>query len=334
MLIQDNAFTISMPRMRFHARHGVMPQEQQVGGEFMLSLVLHIDGRNAHHALCHDELEGTINYAEVYDIVGREMKQPSQLIERVAARVARCLLRHFFTLRQVDVEVTKCVPPIPGFDGEGVTVRYSLRRQLVAWDFDGTIADTSRGIVQTMSETFRRMGWAVPSDEAICSTIGLPLQASVAQLAALPCGNDEVQRATALYRVLFEQVGTAGVTLFPGVDEEMCRQHESGMFVAIATSRGHDSVRCLLEQLGVLCYVDYIVACEDVIAHKPDSAPVERLCELTNVLPADTTVIGDTTFDIEMGRNARVGRCIGVEWGNHSRKMLIDAGADFVLENF
>ena len=65
MLIQDNAFTISMPRMRFHARHGVMPQEQQVGGEFMLSLVLHIDGRNAHHALCHDELGGTINYAEV-----------------------------------------------------------------------------------------------------------------------------------------------------------------------------------------------------------------------------------------------------------------------------
>ena len=133
----------------------------------MLSLVLHIDGRNAHHALCHDELGGTINYAEVYDIVGREMKQPSQLIERVAARVARCLLRHFFTLRQVDVEVTKCVPPIPGFDGEGVTARYSLRRQLVAWDFDGTIADTSRGIVQTMTETFRRMGWAVPSDEAI-----------------------------------------------------------------------------------------------------------------------------------------------------------------------
>lgn len=97
-----------------------------------------------------------------------------------------------------------------------MAARYSLRRQLVAWDFDGTIADTSQGIVQTMTETFRRMGWAVPSDEAICSTIGLPLQASVAQLAALPCGNDEVQRATALYRVLFEQVGTAGVTLFQG----------------------------------------------------------------------------------------------------------------------
>lgn len=323
-----------MPRMRFYARHGVMPQERQVGGEFLLSLVLHIDGRDAHHALCHDELEGTINYAEVYDLVRKEMMQPSALIEHVAARVARCLVRKFFTLRQVDVEVTKCVPPIAGFDGEGVTARYSLRRKLVAWDFDGTIADTSKGIVRTMTETFKRMGWPLPAAEAICQTIGLPLLASIAQLSALPVESDEVQRATALYRVLFEEVGNVGVTLFDGVADEMCRQHESGCFVAIATSRGHDSVRSLLQQLGVLQYVDHIVACEDVAVHKPDPAPIARLCQMANVLPADVVVVGDTTFDIEMGRNAHAGRCIGVAWGNHSRQMLLGAGADVVLDSF
>ena len=63
---------------------------------------------------------------------------------------------------------------------------------------------------------------------------------------------------------------------------------------------------------------------------KNDPAPVFRLQHMADVDAADVTVIGDASFDMQMGRNAHVGRCIGVAWGNHSAAQLCEAGADFV----
>lgn len=323
---------ICLDRLSFHARHGVLPQERETGGHFLVSLRLQIDEADAADALAADRLEGTVNYAEVYDLVRREMEQPSALLERVAARLAAALVRRFSKLREVEVEVTKRTPPIAGFDGAGIRVVHRLRRSLTAWDFDGTIADTSAGIVRTMTATFGQMGWRVPSPAEICATIGLPLLDSIERLAGV--SGEELRRAADCYHDLFEQIGTEGVTLFPGVADEMARQHALGRFVGIATSRGHASADALCRRLGIRDYVDHIVACEDVAAHKPDPAPVLRLCELTHVCPADVTVIGDTTFDIEMGRNAGVGRCIGVGWGNHTPDQLRAAGADLVVDHF
>lgn len=325
---------ISLPEMRFYAYHGVLPQERQVGGDYCLSLLLYIDASDAHQALYHDDLSGTINYAEVYDLVRAEMQHPSQLLEAVAARVAKTLISRFRLLRQVDVKLTKCMPPIEGFDGQGVSIQCSQRREMVVWDFDGTIADTAKSIVATMTATFQKMCFAVPTQSAICATIGLPLLDSIAQLAQLPLDSDEVRRATDVYRELFEQVGTVNITLFKGVADEMLRQQEAGMFVTIATSRGHQSVDELCQRLGIRQYIDHIVACEDVPSHKPNPTPVLHLCKVMNVLPADTTVIGDTTYDIEMGRNAQVAHCIGVSWGNHTPQQLLDAGADKVVSEF
>ncbi len=324
---------ISMPEMRFYTYHGVLPQEREMGGEYRLSLLLYIDTKDAHQALYHDDLAGTVNYAEVYDLVRCEMQRPTQLLEALAARIAHSLLRHFSLLRQVDVKVTKCMPPIAGFDGQGVSIAYSQRREMVVWDFDGTIADTAKGIVATMTATFERMSFPIPTPSAICATIGLPLLDSIAQLAHLPLDSEEVKQATELYRVLFEQTGTANVTLFEGIADEMLRQREAGIYVTIATSRGHQSVDELCRKLGIRHLIDYIVACEDVHTHKPDPIPVLHLCQVMNVLPSDTTVIGDTTYDIEMGRRAHAGCCIGVSWGNHTPEQLLTAGADKVVDN-
>lgn len=326
--------TITLNNMRFHAHHGVLPQERETGADFRLSLTLNIDAADAHGALCHDQLESTINYAEVFALAKEEMAQPSALLEHVVHRLARRLIRSYKVLREVTVALTKCVPPITGYDAQGVTVTHTLRRTLVAWDFDGTIADTSEGIVHTMTATFERMGWPMPSRTAICATIGLPLIKSIEQL--LPEGTDAVQveKGVALYKELFEMVGTLNITRFDGVKEEMQRQSERGNFVAIATSRGHQSVKELCGTLGLLPYIDHIVACEDVATHKPDPTPVLRLCEMTNVLPVDTTVIGDTTYDIEMGLNAGAAHLLGVAWGNHSPEQLKKAGATAIVQHF
>lgn len=330
----NGMLTITLNNLRFYAHHGVLPQEREVGAEFVLNLCLYIDEQDAQGALFADQLNDTINYAEAYEIVSQQMHIPSALLEHVCARIAKSLIRKFDTLRKVDVSLTKCMPPINGYTGQGVTVNYSLQRELVAWDFDGTIADTSAGIIRTMTATFHEMGWKRPSDAEICRTIGLPLVQSIAQLAHLDAKSEMNMKAVDTYRRLFEEVGNKNVTLFPGIKEEMERQHRSGRFVAIATSRGHESVDSLCRDLGIRHCIDYIVACEDVSTHKPHPAPIQLLCQLSHVHPSDVTVIGDTTFDILMGRNAQAGHCIGVAWGNHSTQELLDAGADRVIERF
>lgn len=317
---------ITFPSLRFWARHGAIPAERDTGGDFEAAVTLHISDAQVHGALFSDCLQDTVNYADVYKLIRHEMSAPSNLLENVAARIAKGILRNFSPVRKVDVSVTKCCPPISGYCGKGVTVGFSLKRRLVVWDFDGTIADTAPGIVRTMTATFERLGWHVPTAADIRATIGLPLLQGIAQLSPSRSG-EEVRVATGLYRELFEEIGTTGVTLFPCVAEAMRSQHEDGFFTAIATSRGHQSAEELCVKLGIRPYLYFIVGCEDVTSHKPSPAPVNILCKMANVPPSETFVIGDTTFDMLMGVNARAAHVIGVRWGNHSSEKLLAAGA-------
>ena len=320
---------IRLNRLKFYAHHGVLPQENEIGASFEVNIILTLSDADAAQALHADRLEHTVNYAEVYKLVRREMQQPSLLIEHVAARLAKRVLHHFNLVRRVEVSVTKCTPPIPGFDGAGVTINYALDRQLVGWDFDGTIADTRYGILRTMQLTLKQVGKPVPDDDAICATIGLPLNQSIASLAGI--SGRELDEAVATYRRLFITEGEVHTTLFPGIAKALERQHREGYIVAIATSRGHDSTINLCKRLGIAPWIDHVVACEDVIRSKPNPEPVLQLCERTHVDPAHTKVIGDTTFDIEMGLRAEVARVVGVAWGNHSPGRLLHAGAHVVV---
>ena len=72
-----------MKDVRFHAFHGVMPQETKVGADFIVNLRI---GYPLEQAMESDEVGDTLNYAEVYDLVKQEMKQPSKLLEHVAGR--------------------------------------------------------------------------------------------------------------------------------------------------------------------------------------------------------------------------------------------------------
>lgn len=322
---------IILDQLDFLAFHGALPQERVTGGHFRVSLRLQVDDEDAAGALAFDELAETVDYAEVCEEVSRQMRRPSALLEHVSARIASALVRRFEKVREVDLTLTKLAPPIPGFSGKGVSVRHVLRRSMVVWDFDGTIADTADGIVRTMTEALSRLGFPAPAPAAIRPTIGLPLTEAISQVAGIE--GEALEEAVRLYREIFEEVGTAEVRLFPGVLREMEKQRARGFFVAIATNRGHQSTQDLCRKLGIASYVDFIVGCDDVAAKKPDPAPVRLLCEMAHVKPADVTVIGDTVYDIRMAINAKAGRCYGVSWGNHSPARLLEEGADAVISD-
>ena len=102
---------IELRHLTFHSHHGVLPEERLLGNTFTVNLTLEAD---ISHAIASDELSGTINYAEAYEVVKREMDIPSQLLEHVCGRIGTSLLDHFPTLRRVKVCVIKHNPPIDG----------------------------------------------------------------------------------------------------------------------------------------------------------------------------------------------------------------------------
>lgn len=112
-----NGYVI-LRNVRFHAFHGVMPQEQQVGGDFLLTLRV---GYPLAKAMESDEVVDTLNYASLYTLVKQEMDQPSHLLEHVAGRIAKAVMNVFPAVTSVDLELTKQNPPM-GADCDGATV--------------------------------------------------------------------------------------------------------------------------------------------------------------------------------------------------------------------
>ncbi len=322
---------ITLDKLRFHARHGVMPQEREVGGDFEVTLWLHLADSAAARATEDDLLDGTADYGAVYALVKEEMAKPSRLIEHVAGRIAQAVLRGFAVVCAVEVEVRKCVPPVPGFCGGGAAVRLRRERRLAVLDFDGTLADSAEGIVRTMQAAFAEMGFASPDEEAVRGTIGLPLVESVVRLQG--CDRATAEAATDVYRRIWEESGTERVALFEGVADALRTLREAGVRIAIATSRGHQSVESLCQRLGISGYVETILACEDVRRAKPNPEAVLRLMEMYKVPPSQTWVVGDTAFDIAMGTGAGCHTC-GVTYGNHRRDRLAAAGAERIADSF
>lgn len=102
---------ILLEKMRFHAFHGVMPEETIVGGEYEVSIALDTDFSKAMET---DDLQGTINYAIVFDLVRQEMHIPSKLIEHVAGRIMKSVKQNFPQVEAIEVRVSKLNPPVNG----------------------------------------------------------------------------------------------------------------------------------------------------------------------------------------------------------------------------
>lgn len=113
---------IYLRNVRFHAFHGVLPQEGIVGNDYLVNLVLDYDFSSAMQT---DELQGTLNYAEVYQKVREEMAVPSKLLEHVAGRIAHRLFSDFPEIQKLQLSITKVNPPM-GVDSDGAGVEVVL----------------------------------------------------------------------------------------------------------------------------------------------------------------------------------------------------------------
>lgn len=120
MILKES--TISLNDVRLYAFHGVMEQERRVGGEYSVSLRVHY---NIGKAMETDKVTDTLNYAELLEVVKREMAKPSNLLEHVAGRIGQAVFSTFPLVEAMELTVTKLNPPM-GADCAGASVHVHL----------------------------------------------------------------------------------------------------------------------------------------------------------------------------------------------------------------
>lgn len=108
--------------LRLYAYHGVMPQERTVGAYFTIDLKLETDFSAAMDT---DQLEGTISYADVCDVIRREMAIPSQLLEHVGGRIVKALRHTFPAITAIHLRLIKDNPPM-GADLKGAGIEIEI----------------------------------------------------------------------------------------------------------------------------------------------------------------------------------------------------------------
>lgn len=101
---------IRIDNLSIYAHHGVLPQERKVGNDFTVSMRLRFD---ASKAMENDELDATINYADLVQIAKDEMAIPSKLLEHVVFRIHRHITARYPEITGGTISLYKNNPPIP-----------------------------------------------------------------------------------------------------------------------------------------------------------------------------------------------------------------------------
>ncbi len=100
---------ILLENVRLYAYHGVGEQERIVGNHYLINLKIKI---NVMDAVRSDSLEDTISYADVFEMVKKEMAIPSKLLEHVAGRIISALRKTYPAIENIELKLSKNNPPM------------------------------------------------------------------------------------------------------------------------------------------------------------------------------------------------------------------------------
>lgn len=115
-------FDVCLNDLRFYAFHGVFDEERQIGNEFRVSLSVTLPFNEKMET---DDIDSTVSYADLFDLVSYEMNRTSKTLEKVALSIAHRIQIQYPQVTEGNIRIEKVRPPIPHMLGTAsVTLRF------------------------------------------------------------------------------------------------------------------------------------------------------------------------------------------------------------------
>lgn len=204
--------------------------------------------------------------------------------------------------------------------------------QLLIFDWDGTLVDSIGRIVEAMHRAADVACVPRCTDVAVRGIIGLELGVAIRTLYP---ELDEPLRIETIRRAYSEQylaLETEPSPLFEGVRESLEVFRDQGYRLAVATGKGRKGLHRVLADKGWLDYFD-ITRCADETASKPDPLMLHEILEHCWVQPERALMVGDSTFDLLMARNAGMG-AVAVGFGAQPLSVLRECSPRLAINEF
>lgn len=193
-----------------------------------------------------------------------------------------------------------------------------MKYELVVFDWDGTLLDSTGAIVRAIQASCADLGLPVPSRAQASHVIGLGL--SDAMRHAVPDLKPE-QVPAMIDRYRFHYLsGDHELNLFAGVPEMLDRLRSAGHTLAVATGKSRLGLERALDHSGLRPFF-CASRCADECHSKPHPQMLEELLAEFGVAEAAAVMIGDTSHDLQMARNAGVD-ALAVSYGAHPAEQL------------
>ncbi|MBJ6137516.1 HAD family hydrolase [Marinobacter litoralis] len=200
----------------------------------------------------------------------------------------------------------------------------------VIFDWDGTLIDSVDHIAESLQQAALELGYPNLELEAYRDIVGLGMIEALQKLYP-GVSDEEIVRIREGYSGYFFKKVTTPQNVFEGMAEVVADIRTSGRGCSVATGKSRRGLAQALKTSGLGHHFD-TSRCADETRSKPDPLMLEEILEFYGFQPEDAVMIGDTHYDLDMAR--RIGMpAIGVEWGAHSREVLLDCRPHAVVDS-
>jgi phosphoglycolate phosphatase len=166
----------------------------------------------------------------------------------------------------------------------------------IIFDFDYTLADSSRGIIQCISYALQSLGLPSASDDAVCRTIGMSLKDTFETLTS----STDLIRAAEFSRLFISKADDVMVDcteLFDSADTVIRSLKQRKLSVGIVSTKYRHRIEAVLARDGLLDPIDVIIGGEDVARHKPDPEGLLRALQRLETPGSSALYVGDSVID-------------------------------------
>lgn len=206
-----------------------------------------------------------------------------------------------------------------------------FNKELVVFDLDGTLIDSSGDIAWAANRTLEETGRKPRDLLAIKAAIGSGVRYLLEQL--MPgAGPDVIEEARKRFLFFYADHLTVETRFYPGVLKTLGHLRGLGKLMALVTNKPIELTQRIIEEMGLKPFFLVVLGGDSLANRKPHPEPIEQVMAELGVAASKTLYVGDTALDYEAATGAGVDM-VGVSYGFRPRSEIEQAGCEVIIDS-